>query len=143
MRHGSKRMPVFFWVIIWIVLFPLWLPTMALYQAHVVFSSRMRRVSATALSPMTMRWLQHQLGLRRDEVCAKLIRALPNHSYAGLRIVAFPIWLCHRLTGYVPKTLRYPYEGIPPVGHSSSVRATFVDAALERYLPGVEQFVEL
>ena len=36
-----------------------------------------------------------------------------------------------------------PYEGIPPVGHSSSVRATFVDAAIERYLPGVEQFVEL
>jgi len=29
------------------------------------------------------------------------------------------------------------------VGHSSSVRATFVDAAIERYLPGVEQFVEL
>lgn len=39
--------------------------------------------------------------------------------------------------------LRYPCEGIPPVGHSSSVRATFVDAAIERYLPGVEQFVEL
>src|SRR5205085_2098893 len=37
----------------------------------------------------------------------------------------------------------YPYEGIPPAGHSSSVRATFVDAAIERYLPGVEQFVEL
>ena len=27
--------------------------------------------------------------------------------------------------------------------HSSSVRATFVDAAIERYLPGLEQFVEL
>jgi methyltransferase (TIGR00027 family) len=51
--------------------------------------------------------------------------------------------LGHRLTGFVPKVLRYPYEGIPPAGHSSSVRATFVDAAIERYLPGVEQFVEL
>jgi methyltransferase (TIGR00027 family) len=39
--------------------------------------------------------------------------------------------------------LRYPYEGIPPVGHSSSVRATFVDAAIQRHLPDVEQFVEL
>ena len=39
--------------------------------------------------------------------------------------------------------LRYPYEGIPPVRHCSAVRATFVDAAIERYLPGVEQFIEL
>jgi methyltransferase (TIGR00027 family) len=39
--------------------------------------------------------------------------------------------------------LRYPYEGIPPIGHSTAVRATFVDAAIEGYLPGVEQFVEL
>ncbi len=39
--------------------------------------------------------------------------------------------------------LRYPYEGIPPVRHCSAVRSTFVDAAIERYLPGVDQFVEL
>jgi len=90
-----------------------------------------------------MRWLQHQLGLRRDEACAKLIKVLPNHSYIGLCAAAFPVLLGHRLTGFIPRMLRYPYEGIPPVGHSSSVRATFVDAAIERYLPGVEQFVEL
>jgi len=90
-----------------------------------------------------MRWLQHQLGLRRDEACAKLIKVLPNHSYIGLCAAAFPVLLGHRLTGFIPRMLRYPYEGIPPVGHSSSVRATFVDVAIERYLPGVEQFVEL
>jgi methyltransferase (TIGR00027 family) len=108
-----------------------------------IFSSRKLGVSATALSPMTMRWLQHQLGLRPDEACAQLIKVLPNHCYAGLCAAEFPVLLDHRLTGFVPKMLRYPYEGIPPVWHSSSVRATFVDAAIERYLPGVEQFVEL
>jgi methyltransferase (TIGR00027 family) len=51
--------------------------------------------------------------------------------------------LGHRLTGFVPKMLRYPYEGIPPVQHQTAVRSTFVDAAIEHYLPGVEQFVEL
>jgi methyltransferase (TIGR00027 family) len=90
-----------------------------------------------------MRWLQHRLGLRQDEACAKLIKVLPNHSYIGLQALAFPVLLGHRLTGFVPRMLRYPYDGIPPVGHSSAVRATFVDAAIERYLPGVEQFVEL
>jgi methyltransferase (TIGR00027 family) len=129
--------------LIWIAFLPVWLVVFILYTAHMIFSSRKLGVSATALSPMTMRWLQHQLGLRRDEACAKLIKVLPNHCYAGLRAAAFPVLLGHRLTGFVPKMLRYPYEGIPPVGHCSAVRATFVDAAIERYLPGVEQFVVL
>ena len=126
-----------------IAFLPVWLVVQILYTAHMIFSSPKFGVSATALSPMTMRWLQHQLGLRRDEACAKLIKVLQNHCYAGLRAAALPVLLGHRLTGFVPRMLRYPYEGIPPVGHSSSVRATFVDAAIERYLPGVEQFVEL
>jgi methyltransferase (TIGR00027 family) len=129
--------------LIWIVFLPVWLVVIVLYEAHVILSSRRLGVSATALCPMSMRWMQHQLGLRRDEACAKLIKVLPNHSYIGLCAAAFPVLLGHRLTGFVPKRLRYPYEGIPPIGHSTSVRATFVDAAMERYLPGVEQFVGL
>jgi methyltransferase (TIGR00027 family) len=129
--------------LIWIVFFPAWLVVTVLYQAHAILSSRRLGVSATALLPMTMRWLQHQLGLRRDEACAKLIKVLPNHCYVALRAAVFPVLLGHRLTGYVPKILRYPFEGIPKNGHATAVRATFVDAAIERYLPGVEQFVEL
>jgi methyltransferase (TIGR00027 family) len=126
-----------------IVFLPVWLVVTIPYTARWILSSRKLGVSATALSPMTMRWLQHQLGLRRDDACAKLIKVLPNHSYLGLCACAFPVLLGHRLTGFVPKMLRYPYEGIPTVGHSTAVRATFVDAAIERYLPGVEQFVGL
>jgi methyltransferase (TIGR00027 family) len=39
--------------------------------------------------------------------------------------------------------LRYPYKGNPLARHSTAVRSTFVDAAIKRYLPGVEQFVVL
>jgi methyltransferase (TIGR00027 family) len=39
--------------------------------------------------------------------------------------------------------LRYPYEGIPAFRHQTAVRSTFGDAAVEKYLPGVEQLVEL
>src|SRR5688572_6606605 len=141
--YKHSLMAALLFALIWIAFSPVWLVAMIVYEAHAILSSRKLGVSATALSPMSMRWLQHQLGLRRDEACAKLIKVLPNHSYMGLCAAAFPVLLGHRLTGFVPKLLRYPYEGIPPVGHSSSVRATFVDAAIERYLPGVEQFVEL
>ncbi|MGO9201464.1 MAG: class I SAM-dependent methyltransferase [Limisphaerales bacterium] len=137
------RMAALLFGLIWIVFLPAWLVVMVFYQAHVILSSRKLGVSATALGPMSIRWLQHQLGLRRDEACAKLIKVLPNHSYAGLCATALPVLLGHRLTGFVPKMLRYPYEGIPPIRHMNSVRATFVDAAIERYLAGVEQFVEL
>ena len=129
--------------LIWIVLLPVWLVVVILYQAHKIFLSRKLGISATALNPMSMRWMQHQLGLRRDDACAKLIKVLPNHCYAGLYAAAFPVLLGSWLTGFVPKMLRYPYEGIPPVQHETALRATFVDAAIERYLPGVEQFVEL
>ena len=129
--------------LIQIVFLPVWLIVAILYEAHAILSSRKLRVSRTALWPMSTRWLQHQLGLRRDEAGAKLMKVLPNHCYTGLRAVVFPVLLGHRLTGFVPKMLRYPYEGVPPIGHMNGVRVTFVDAAIERYLPGVEQFVEL
>jgi methyltransferase (TIGR00027 family) len=130
-------------VFIRIVFLPVSLLVWIAYTAHLLLSSRRLGVSATALSPMTMRWLQHRLGLRRDEACAMLIEVLPNHSYAGLCVAVFPVVLSYRLTGFVPKMLRYPYQGTPPARHSTAVRSTFVDTAIERYLPGVEQFVVL
>ncbi len=129
--------------LIWIAFLPVVLVVGTAYVAHRVLSSRRLGVSATAFGPMSTRWMQHQIGVRGDEAGAKLIKVLPNHSYAGLYAVVFPVLLSHRLTGFVPKSLRYPYEGIPPVQHQTHVRSTFVDAAIEKYLPGVEQFVEL
>jgi methyltransferase (TIGR00027 family) len=141
--HTSSFMPALLSALIHIVLLPVWLIVLLLYEAHVILSSRKLGVSATALAPMRTRWLQHQLGLRPDDACAKLVKVLPNHCYTGLCAVVSPVLLGHRLTGFVPKMLRYPYEGIPPIGHMNGFRSTFVDAAIERYLSGVEQFVEL
>jgi methyltransferase (TIGR00027 family) len=129
--------------LIWIAFLPVVLVVGTVYVVHRVLSSRNLGVSETAFGPMSTRWMQHQLGLRRDDACARLIKVLPNHWYAGLYAAIFPLLLGHRLTGFVPKSLRYPYEGIPPVQHQTHVRSTFVDAAIEKYLPGVEQFVEL
>ena len=101
--HKCSLMAALLSGLIRIVFLPVWLVVVILYEAHVILSSRKLGVSATALAPMSTRWLQHQLGLRRDEACAKLIKVLPNHSYAGLYAVVFPVLLGHRLTGFVPK----------------------------------------
>src|SRR3984957_9960048 len=124
-------MAAFFSGLIWIAFFPFVLVIWTAYVVHTTLSSRKLGVSATALGPMSTRWMQHQLGLRPDEACARLIKVLPNHSYAGLYAMVFPVLLGHRLTGFVPKSLRYPYEGIPPIQHQTQVRSTFVDAAIE------------
>jgi hypothetical protein len=100
--HKYSLMAALLSGLIRIVFMPVSLVAITLYQAHVIFSSRKLEVSATALSPMSMRWLQHQLGLRRDETCAKLIKVLPNHCYAGLCATAFPVLLGHRLTLIAP-----------------------------------------
>jgi methyltransferase (TIGR00027 family) len=141
--HKSSLMAVLLCALIWMAFLPVVLVVGTAYVVHRVLSSRKLGVSDTAFGPMSTRWMQHQLGLRRDDACARLIKALPNHWYAGLYATIFPVLLGHRLTGFVPKSLRYPYEGIPPVQHQTHVRSTFVDAAIEKYLPGVEQFVEL
>ena len=79
--------------LIWIVFSPAMLIVWVAYVAHEVFLSRKIGVSSTALGPMSARWMQHQLGLRRDDACARLIKVLPNHCYAGLYAAAFPVLL--------------------------------------------------
>src|SRR5438445_469161 len=78
--NKSSFIPALLSALIHIVFLPVWLIVLLLYEAHVILSSRKLGVSATALAPMSTRWLQHQLGLRRDEACAKLIKVLPNHT---------------------------------------------------------------
>src|SRR5436190_4044117 len=123
--YKSSLMAAVLSALIWIAFLPVVLVVGTAYVVHRILLSRKLGVSATAFGPMSTRWLQHQLGLRRDDACVRLIKVLPNHCYAGLYIAAFPMFLGHRLTGFVPKSLRYPYEGIPPIQHQTAVRSTF------------------
>jgi methyltransferase (TIGR00027 family) len=85
----------------------------------------------------------HLLGLRRDEAAYRLLLALPSASGRGLLLTAGPVLLAHRLTGYVPGAFRYPFEGDVPPQFEASARVTFIDAAVERYLTAIDQFVIL
>jgi methyltransferase (TIGR00027 family) len=105
--------------------------------------SRRSGASATVLASLYTRWMQHKLGTRRDEPCVRLMMVLPNVSHLGLRLLTGPTLLAHRLTGYVPRIYRYPYEGVPPMKDQPAARTTFFDAALERHLAGIDQLVIL
>ena len=60
-----------------------------------------------------------------------------------MRLFTWPLLLAHWATGYVPKTFRYPFEGDVTPQVEASARVSFFDAVVERYAPGLAQFVIL
>ena len=100
-------------------------------------------VSGTAQGPLSARFSEHNFGTRQDEAADRLIRALPGVPRLGLRLTAGPVLLAHRLTGYVPRAFRYPFEGDVSPQYEASARIWFFDAAVDRHLPDVAQFVIL
>lgn len=100
-------------------------------------------VSGTAQGPLSARFFAHRLGTRQDQPADRLMMALPNVPPLGLRLFVWPMLLAHRLTGYVPKAFRYPFEGDVPPQYQASARMTFFDEVVARYLPGLSQFVIL
>lgn len=100
-------------------------------------------VSATAQGPLSARWFQHRVGIRRDEPASRLLLALPGVSPLAVWLVFGPLLLAHRLSGYVPPAFRYPFSGAPSLRNQAAARQTFYDAAVERHLPEVAQLVIL
>jgi methyltransferase (TIGR00027 family) len=49
----------------------------------------------------------------------------------------------HRVSGYVPKAFRYPFEGEIPMQFEATARVAFFDAAVDRYLADRAQLVIL
>jgi len=100
-------------------------------------------VSGSAQGPLAARFSEHNVGTRQDEAADRLMRALPGVPPLGLHLTAGPVLLAHRLTGYVPRAVRYPFEGDIPRQYEASARIWFFDAAVGQYLPDVAQFVIL
>ena len=108
-----------------------------------LFAAGRSGVSATAQGPLSARFSEHNFGTRQDEAADQLMRRLPGVPPLGLRLTTGPVLLAHRLTGYVPRAFRYPFEGDVPPQYEASARIWFFDAAVDRYLPEVAQFVLL
>ena len=129
--------------IIQIVLLPIGAVSYVVFLVKLVAYSRKTGTSATVLASLYTRYMQHRLGTRYDEACARLMMVMPNVSQPGLRLETAPTLAAHRLTGYVPRIYRYPYQGVPPMMHQPASRTTFYDEALERRLAGIDQLVIL
>jgi methyltransferase (TIGR00027 family) len=108
-----------------------------------VFAGRRSGESGTAQSPLFARWLEHHHGTRPDEPANRLMMVVPGVPRLGLRLVAGPLMLAHRVSGYVPASFRYPFKGEITLQNQSTAWQTFYDDVVERYLPELSQFVIL
>lgn len=125
-----------------VLLFPITLTGYAIYVGA-LFAGRKEGVSSSAQGPLLGRWTQHILGVRRDEPANRLMLALPGVPQLGLWLVAAPLLLAHRLSGYVPKAFRYPFTGDVAVQYEAAARQTFLDTVVDRHLAEITQFVIL
>jgi len=129
--------------IIIILLFPVSLLDYVIWVGKGFLTGNPSGVSATAQGPLSARWAMHNLGTRQDEPANRLMPLLPGVPPLASRMASFPTLLAHRLTGYVPKAFRYPFEGDVPKLYQASARVTFFDAAVDRSLAEIDQFVIL
>ena len=141
MASGRRATAVFFFVNA--LLFPMTLIGYGLWLARIAMVGRASGVSTSAQGPLSARATMHMLGLRRDEAAHRLLLALPSTSRLGVWLAAGPMVVAHRLTGFVPRAYRYPFEGEVPPLNEASARVTFVDVAIGRYLADIDQFVIL
>jgi methyltransferase (TIGR00027 family) len=140
---ASGRRPATVFYIVNVLLFPITLIGYLIWLARIYMVRGASGASITAQGPLSARSFMHTLGLRRDDAAYRLLMALPSTSGLAVLLAGGPMLLAHRLTGYVPSAFRYPFEGEVPPQFEASARVTFVDAAVERYLATINQFVIL
>lgn len=125
-----------------IVLFPVSLLGFMIWIGKLAVG-RTSGVSATAQGPLSARWTMHNLGVREDEAANQLLPILPGVPWLGMRLTSWPTMFAHTVTGFVPKTFRYPFEGDVAPQVEAAARVTFFDDVVDRFLPDIDQFVIL
>ena len=136
------RISAIVFCVLFVLLFPITLVGYVLWIGK-LFAERGSGVSITAQGPLSARWTEHMLGTRPDEPAKRLMMVLPGVPPLVVLLTAAPMLLAHRVSGYVPRAFRYPFEGDVPAQYEASARVAFFDSVVDRYLPDIAQFVIL
>src|SRR6266508_3654859 len=111
--------------ILCVLLFPVTLLGYVIWVGKGILTWSASSVSGIAQGPLYAHWFEHNLGTRQDEPANLLMMILPGIPRWGLRLVSAPTLLAHRVTGYVPRAFRYPFEGDVPPQYEASARVAF------------------
>jgi methyltransferase (TIGR00027 family) len=137
-----KRAAAFSFYALSVVLFPITLVGFVIWVGKLLIG-KTPGVSTTAQGPLSARWTMHNFGVREDDAANRLLPLLPGVPWLGIRLASWPMLFAHAVTGFVPKTYRYPFEGDVAPQVEAAARVTFFDGVVDRFLPDVDQFVVL
>ena len=140
---ANNFIAAFVYYILMILLSPITLTGFVIWIGKLIFTGSKSGVSTSAQGPLSARWTEHNLGTRPDEPANRLIRALPGVPFLGMYLASWPMFWSHKLTGFVPKTFRYPFDGEVSQQDEASARIAFFDNAVDKYLAEMSQFVIL
>jgi methyltransferase (TIGR00027 family) len=140
---GRGPLAAVVYYIVNVLLFPATVIGYVIWVGKLLLGGTSSGVSGTAQAPLSARWFQHNLGARPDEPSNRLMMVLPGVSPLALHLVFGPMLLAHRVSGYLPRTLRYPFEGEVSMQDESLGRQTFFDALVDRHLADMAQLVIL
>ena len=100
-------------------------------------------ISATAVAPLSARWIFDAVGNRPDPACRALLLNLPIVHPLAIRLCMLPVVLGVRVSGYVPFFARYPIDTPQNLWELIGQRNTFFDRAIEDAAGHCTQFVHL
>src|SRR4051794_16327586 len=89
-------------IVVQVIFIPFAIIGLILVTTRQVYVSKKLGVSSTALSVLSGRWIMNFYGIRKDENVAKLYRALPNASEAGIWLLLFPGYLRYKINPSLP-----------------------------------------
>ena len=101
-------------------------------------------VSVTALSPLSIRAILHQVGRRDDPLADTILGHLPMVSPLGLALFVKPLDWATRVSGYPFSWFQYPVPGSRSTLSSMvNARTTFFDRIIEQHRGSCRQLVIL
>ena len=134
-------MRMFLFVLLMVVISPLFLLGMPFYMIPVLLSRG--KVSGTAYEPFNARLLYHLYGNRPDPVALQLSGALPaTNRFVMMMMIKPPLWIS-RVTGYEPAMIQYPPPRPTPMSAMIGARCEFLDEAINDRVNAGNQVVIL
>lgn len=100
-------------------------------------------VSATAMDILQGRWFMHMFHVRKDDATIALMKNLPTGSHYGQLIFALPMFITHKLTGYLPAFAGIPKEGEETLASFIAWRTPIFDQHIQDQLPNITQIVSM
>ena len=101
----------FLFILIQILLLPIGFMSYVFVVVYcLVKAKKYNNISITALTPLSARYILHELNFREDHIAKLILENMPTIYMPAVKTCYFPLVLGMKITGYVPSLLKYSLD---------------------------------